>query len=214
MDFKNPDNCAQFEGRLAETIAWCASQDWAFHPRSLQTPLAFPFNISGTGLRTHQLRPPEIEENMRAIFDAGYPQEKTRELLDIESEKIEQQWRQNVERLAKERAALLQAQNIFIRQVALPLADGRILAYSPEETLSDGAAEVATDGFFDAETVPAWDTWLVYLADDHLLLSWVPNSLLKAVEVGMYVDMAECIRWAADLDTPPIRQLKQAGFIR
>lgn len=214
MDFENPDNKAQFQRRLAETIAWCASQDWAFHPRSLQTPLASPFNISGAGLRTNQFHPPEIEDNVRAIFDARYSQEKTRELLAIEREKTEQQWRQNVEQLAAKRASLVQSQNLPLRQATHPLTEGRILAYFPEETLSDGAAEVATDGFFDWDNRAAWDTWLVYLADDHLLLSWVPDSLVEVVEVGIYVNPEECIRWAADLDIPSILQLKQAGFIR
>lgn len=40
------------------------------------------------------------------------------------------------------------------------LADGRLLLFSPEETLTDGAARYSSKGFFDADNVPPWDTWV------------------------------------------------------
>lgn len=232
MDFARKDNVEHFQLRLTETIAWCFSQDWSFQPKPRRKPawdppkdyhqimdvIAWvaaqnPIIIAGTGLRTNQLCPPDIEDNARAIFDARYPKEKTWELLAIDRVETQRQWQQNVEQLAAKRAMLLQAQNLPIHQVLLPHAKGRLLAYFPGQTLSDGAAEAATDGFFDADNVPAWDTWLVYVAEDDLLLSWVPDSLVEMVEDGIDVNPEECIRWAADLDTAYVLQLKQAGFL-
>jgi hypothetical protein len=57
---------------------------------------------------------------------------------------------------------LLQEQGIPPFQLALPLAGGRLLAFALDHTLSDGAAYVATNGFFDGDNIPAWDTWITY----------------------------------------------------
>jgi hypothetical protein len=38
------------------------------------------------------------------------------------------------------------------------LAGGRLLAYFPDDDLSDGAAEAETNGFFDVHNTPPWDT--------------------------------------------------------
>jgi len=200
MDFVREDHLEQFQLRLAETIAWCSSQD--------------PLPISGTGLRTDQLRPPEIVNNARAIYEARLPRDEEAKQLARNAASEEQQWLQNVEQLAAKRAMLLQTQHIPIGQVAPPLTYGRLLAYLYEQSTGDGAAEVASDGFFDSDNIPAWDTWLVYIAEDHLLLSWIPDTLFKIVEDGMDVNWEECIRWAADLEMLSISQLKQAGFVR
>ncbi len=59
MDFAGMDQVAHFQRRLAETIGWCASQDWTA-------------NLA-EGLRSPQLRPPEITDDGRAIFEAWTP---------------------------------------------------------------------------------------------------------------------------------------------
>jgi len=72
---------------------------------------------------------------------------------------------------------------------AKPLSGGRLLAFSPENTLSDGAANSNTKGFFDDDNILPWDTWVWYVTNDPIsnfewwrgcdsyLLSWVPDSL-------------------------------------
>lgn len=213
MDSVSTDQIAHFQRRLAETIAWCTSQDWSFQRQSMEGITWHSLKAPGKGLRTGLLRPPEITDNVRAIFKERLPLEEQVKLLAIDRAEKKRQWQQNVEQLATKRAALLQAQNLPTLQVVPPLTGGCLLAFSPEESTGDGAAEFVTNGFFDSDNVPAWDTWLMYVADDHLLLSWVPDSLFEVVEAGIDVNPEECIRWATDLDTPFIRQLKQTGLL-
>src|SRR5919106_6950828 len=42
------------------------------------------------------------------------------------------------------------------------LGGGRLLIYFPNGDLACGAAEQQTDGFFDVNNVPPWDTWVLY----------------------------------------------------
>ena len=44
-----------------------------------------------------------------------------------------------------------------------PVADlcgGRFLAYFPDDNLFDGAAEAESQGFFDVDNIPPYDTWV------------------------------------------------------
>jgi hypothetical protein len=209
--FRPMDQVAHFQRRLAETIGWCASQDWIANPAE--------------GLRSPQLRLPEITDDGRAIFEARLPREETARLLAIEHAETLRQWQQHVEQLAMKRAALLHTQDTSFLQPLQLRPSGRLLAFDPQGTLSDGAATAATQGFFDDDNVPPWDTWIWYVINDLVsnlpwwqgcdsyLLSWVPNALVAVVEVGIDSNPEECIRWATDLDTAFIWQLKQAGFI-
>jgi hypothetical protein len=207
-----------FQQRLRETVAWCVSQNWSYHIQSRYSDW-----ISGKGLRTALLQPPEVTDNMQAIFDAHYPQEKTMELLAIDRKERDQQWQQHVELVAMKRAELLYTQNLISPQIIPPLTGGRILAYNPDMTLSDGASALATQDFFDNEDIPPWDTWLVYVTDDYVrgtdqeyssyLLSWVPDALVNVVAHGIDMGIEGCILWATDLDTVFIQQLREAGLL-
>ena len=72
--------------------------------------------------------------------------------------------------------------------------EGRGLLFMPRESLSDGAATVQSEGFFDLDNVPAWDTWIYF--DGRTLLSWVPTSLISKVQSGIDVNPEGCIKWA------------------
>jgi len=200
MDFESQDPLAYFQHRLGETRAWCASQDWSANPAE--------------GLRTALFRPSEqasVEQTFRGY--GGF------------WKKTPQQRQQIVEQLALKRAALLQEQGIPLLQFVKPLTGGRLLAFTPDGTLSDGAAKLATQGFVDDDNLPAWDTWIWYVTNDRVsnlewwrgcnsyLLSWVPDVLVEVIEAGIDVNPEECLRWATDLDTAFIRQLKQAGLV-
>jgi hypothetical protein len=97
-----------------------------------------------------------------------------------------------------------------------PLTRGRLLAFNLDETLSDGAANLASYGFFDDNNIPAWDTWIMYVTGDtahtprdwswtSYLLSWVPEVFVDVVSDGIAVNPEECIRWATDLASPFLR---------
>lgn len=211
MDFANPDNSAQFQDRLAETIAWCALQDWTVNPAQ--------------GLRSSQLCPPAITDHIRAIFDLRLPREEEVKRLAIDDAETKRQWQQNVEQLAVKRATLLLAQNLPAHHLRYPLAGGRLLIYNPDESTSDGAANLATQGFINDDNEPAWDTWIAYVGDsvngtrhyhpfDSYLLSWVPDPLIEVVQHGMDCNSDNCHHWVNDLDSVFIRQLRQTGLIR
>jgi len=72
---------------------------------------------------------------------------------------------------------------------------GKLLLFTPNDSLSDGAATVASEGFFDVDNVPAWDTWLYF--DERTLVSWVPPELIAKVQLGIDVNPEGCISWAA-----------------
>jgi hypothetical protein len=106
---------------------------------------------------------------------------------------------------------------------AADLAGGRLLLFAPDETLSDGAAEVLSTGFFDADNVPPWDTWVDYIEDaptteQHAttasyLVCWVPPFLIEAADAGIWANPEECIEWLADRDTPFARALQEVGLL-
>jgi len=101
------------------------------------------------------------------------------------------------------------------------LPAGRLVLFYPDGTLSDGAAEPESLGYFDADNVPAWDTWVFFSEDgptqegihDMYLAAWVPSHLIAGVDSGIRVNPEECIRWAADVETILTRKLRQAGLL-
>lgn len=97
---------------------------------------------------------------------------------------------------------------------------GKMLLYFPDMDLCDGAAELASDGFFDAHNAPPPGTWVGYF--DHgldagdpwsggSLLAWVPEALVSRVAAGVEVNPEECIRW---LDDTPVELRRVLGDTR
>lgn len=80
------------------------------------------------------------------------------------------------------------------------------MVYFPDEDLTDGAAEVASSGFFDVYSAPPWGTWVGYFEDGDTssgrtyLLAWVPRSIIEAASAGIDVNPEKCIGWLADED--------------
>lgn len=84
----------------------------------------------------------------------------------------------------------------------------RLMVYFPDADLSDGAAEVETDGWFDAFNTPPWDTWVGFFQDDrpgdafrvNYLVAWVPPAMEEIVARGIDVNPEGCIAWLEDTD--------------
>ncbi len=79
---------------------------------------------------------------------------------------------------------------------------GRLLVYYPDAELSDGAAEVASQEFFDVYNAPPWGTWVGYFEDPgsdesygSYVVAWVPEQLVPLVSAGIDVTPEECIAW-------------------
>lgn len=96
-----------------------------------------------------------------------------------------------VEKLAQRRAKLIQS------RTTVNSIGGRGLLFVPQDSLSDGAATVQSEGFFDVDNVPAWDTWIYF--DGRMLLSWVPPQLISKVQSGIDVNPEGCIKWADEV---------------
>jgi hypothetical protein len=82
---------------------------------------------------------------------------------------------------------------------------GRLLLYFPDADLADGAAELASGGFFDVHNAPPWGSWVGYFDDrgadrsfSCYLLAWVPQLLVAPAEAGIDVNPELCIGWFAD----------------
>jgi hypothetical protein len=83
---------------------------------------------------------------------------------------------------------------------------GRLLVYFPDADLTDGAAEVASEGFFDVYNAPPWGTWVGYFEDgamdsgyESYVLAWVPDALVDRAGAGIEVNPEECIAWFTDV---------------
>lgn len=70
-----------------------------------------------------------------------------------------------VENVIQARSRLLHAAGMSPLAPATDLAGGRLLLFDPDGSLSDGAAAVGSQGFFDDDNVPPWDCWVLYVAD-------------------------------------------------
>jgi hypothetical protein len=202
----------EFQTRLEETAAWYLSK----------APVTDP----EYGLRTAALAPP-----------AGFETPTDRELGDPPTpwiaEADHEYWRRKheakpqilkerqeiVDAVAEKRRALLTMPRTEPSQIREVLGKGRLLLYYPDENLSDGAAPLNSERFFDDENAPPWDTWLVYVIDsianhETYLLAWVPPECLELATGGIEANPEYCIRWAADADAKVVRQLRSAGLLR
>jgi hypothetical protein len=101
--------------------------------------------------------------------------------------------------------------------------DGRMLAFDPSQSLSDGAAAAESAGFFDDDNTPPWDCWLVFVEEaprlsdrwsafDSYLLCWIPARWVERVQGAVDVNPEECLRWADQLRTPFLDQLRRSGL--
>jgi hypothetical protein len=109
--------------------------------------------------------------------------------------------------VGRSRQTSLRYGNIPIPKGEPELAYGRLLVYFPDMNLSDGAAEVESEGFFDVFNVPPFDTWVTFFEDKTLesayqkqLLCYVPAHAVQLAEAGVQVNPEECILW---LDQAP-----------
>lgn len=78
---------------------------------------------------------------------------------------------------------------------------GKFLAFFPNYSLWHGAANGETNGFFDDEPKPPWDSWVDYFEDptnpprEHLI-SWIPEAFIPIAQAGIDVNPEQCIYWA------------------
>lgn len=75
------------------------------------------------------------------------------------------------------------------RRALDPYGGGMLLVYFPTPPHSRGAARAASQGYFDGQDAPPWDTWIAYLEETgrSYLVSWVPQQAITAVNDALEI---------------------------
>ena len=84
--------------------------------------------------------------------------------------------------------------------------NGQLIVFYPSLSLSDGAAELSSDGYFNSDNEPPWDTWIYFGETQQnsqpdysfFLLSWVPTSYAAIAQHGIDANPEGCIEWFND----------------
>jgi hypothetical protein len=104
--------------------------------------------------------------------------------------------------VGRSRQVNLVHRGVSVQEGTPKLGNGRLLVYFPGATLSDGYAEVLSQGFFDACNLPPFDTWVTFFEDSMLeiscqqqLLCYVPPSHVDRANAGIEGNPEECILW-------------------
>ena len=111
-----------------------------------------------------------------------------------------------------------------IRAAKIPdaLGGGRLLISFPDGNLCCGAAEQQTDGFFDVDNVPPWDTWVLYWEDEEknvdsfaaeYLIAWVPPAFVESANEGINVNPEQCIMWLSDTSVEVAQVLRAENLL-
>lgn len=120
-----------------------------------------------------------------------------------------QDWSATVEGVCIRRDRLL-----TLKPVQRPdLTRGRLLLFDPGQNLSDAAAMAESNGFFNADNEPPWDTWIAYVQEqpqptggwthlDSYLICWMPPAFLDLVDRAIALNPEQCILWADTVNTP------------
>jgi hypothetical protein len=92
------------------------------------------------------------------------------------------------------------------------LNKGKLLVYEPDSNVFDGLSEEETLGFLDVNDCPPWDTWVGYieLSENRVLLSWVPDTLIKLIDEGVEVNCTDCFYWLDTVDELWAKELANA----
>jgi hypothetical protein len=155
-----------------------------------------------TSLRSSILRPPRLTAP---------------DSVKIGSEEI-------VNTVARRRANLVSNQDRIRVNPARDLAGGRLLfCTSATESIPDGYVSTASEGFYDEDDLPPWDTWLYYIVPDmeivggayapECLVSWVPAAWIDLAMIGVKEHFLDCMQWAEQIDIPLTRQLRSGGLL-
>jgi hypothetical protein len=119
-------------------------------------------------------------------------------------------WAARVQELAEKRSQKLK-QLVAGFKASTQKAHGisRFVAYAPENNLFEGAAEVQSQGFFDAHNVPPRDTCIALV--DRYVLAWVPPLQFEFARRGIEVNPEQCIKWA---DDPSLSHQQNGKMVR
>jgi hypothetical protein len=116
------------------------------------------------------------------------------ESIEAWIEKKHDTYRRAIPWINRTRSELLKIAGITAPGAVNPPSQSKLLLYEPLETVSDGAAEAASMGFYDIEDAPPWDTWFLY--ENNSIFCCVPESAISAAQAGIDANPVDCIHWA------------------
>lgn len=204
-------NPAHLATLIAETAAWCRQSDPAHRWRTptLEPPdfLVFPGMSAAykaweaaQGAEFAALSPVQQGIRRNHFYYAEVEHKVLRHRQEV------------VARLAAQRSELLRVRGLSPTAslyAAVPLLTKYLLrCTAADESVTDGASEAESEGFFDIQDLPPWDTWLAYIVEDKkdasaygnqitrsYLLSWVPPKMEALVTRGIEVNPVNCHEW-------------------
>jgi hypothetical protein len=138
----------------------------------------------------HNLRSPELDPS--TILKTLNREIRNSKDIDRLVQESHEAYRLAVAEVVAKRSALLHGSVVSSENPGSDLR-GLLLLYEPQETVSDGAAEASSNGFFDVEDAPPWDTWLA--CSEGAIVSWVPEHLISRAQAGIDANPVDCIRW-------------------
>jgi hypothetical protein len=159
----------EFLREVSEAAIWCSHRQ----------PL-------GSSFRSPELNPFSILDIPSFSHDS--------ESIEAWIEKKRDRYRRAIPWINRTRSELLKTAGIATPGDVNPFTQSKLLLYAPLETVSDGAAEAASTGFYDIEDAPPWDTWFLY--ENNAIFCCVPQSAISAAQAGIDANPVDCIHWA------------------
>ena len=146
-----------------------------------------------------------------------------RDLVDLSSQ------RHQVFSVCLERSQRLSSSGKRALSSATSLYGGRLLAYFPDDNLADGVAEMVSDGFFDVNNIPPYDTWVWVVrntrtfeyanheqgeTEANYLVAWVPPDFIPLASRGIDVNPEGCILWLDTMEDEFVQSIRRMGFFQ
>jgi hypothetical protein len=74
---------------------------------------------------------------------------------------------------------------------------GKILVVAIDNSVTDGASEVCSEGLIDIYDCPPIDTWfhLTHESTGRILYAWIPREFVYQAEEAIKVNCVDCIQW-------------------
>lgn len=116
-------------------------------------------------------------------------------------------WPETVRALADTR---LQTMGRSWRRTLDPLGGGELLIYLPRGQASGGAAQAASEGYFDARDLPPWDTWVAWVQEEsrEYLVCWVPLEGVPLAAAGIAAAPGS-LAWLVSSENPITPRLRR-----
>jgi uncharacterized protein (TIGR02996 family) len=134
-------------------------------------------------------------------------------------------WPAMVLQVAIARRRILEREGRARSHLAAGVAGGRLLLFDPWVAIGTGEARTYSAGYFDADNLPPWDTWVFQVPEPspvvrhhpparvtpHYLVAWVPPAFVQRAGLGVQTNEEGSLQWLSQVSTPFVEALRAAG---